>query len=209
MERLPLWKALPPAQRAMIALLGVAVIIANIDQPYASVAPLHHIPTVLLIGVAPWLLRRWPLTNGAAACVFAFFLLHTLGGRYTYSYVPYDDWARSIAGVSISESFGLARNHYDRLVHFSFGLLAIPVISEVLHRHGKLPKRLSIYLALECVLAISAVYEIFEWLLTLVAAGASADAYNGQQGDMWDAQKDMALAGLGALGSVTWRRVKS
>ena len=48
----------------------------------------------------------------------------------------------------------------------------------------------------------SVVYELFEWLLTLVAPANQADNYNGQQGDMWDAQKDMALALLGA--SMAW-----
>jgi putative membrane protein len=54
-------------------------------------------------------------------------------------------------------------------------------------------------MALLWVLSISALYEMFEWLLTLAVAGADADAYNGQQGDMWDPQKDMALAALGAI----------
>ena len=44
----------------------------------------------------------------------------------------------------------------------------------------------------------SALYEIFEWLLTVIAAGVTADYYNGQQGDVWDAQKDMAAAQLGS-----------
>jgi len=42
--------------------------------------------------------------------------------------------------------------------------------------------------------AVSALYEIFEWLLTIVLAPGMADEYNGQQGDMWDSQKDMAIA---------------
>lgn len=203
-----MWKALPLPQRGMIALLGFAVILASIDAPYPAVAPLHHIPTVLLVFGAPWLLSRWPLTNGAVACILIFFLLHTLGGRYTYSNVPYDDWARAIAGISISDSLGFTRNHYDRLVHFSFGLLTIPVARELFHRHGNVGKALSVYLALECVLAVSGFYEIFEWLLTYVAAGPDAGAYNGQQGDMWDAQKDMAMAGLGALFGVILQRLR-
>src|SRR5687767_13146945 len=120
MERLSSWKALPHPQRWMIAALGLAILLASIEAPYPAVAPLHHMPTALLVLTAPWLLRRWPLTDGAVACVFAFFLLHTLGGRYTYSNVPYDEWTLALAGVSISDGLGFTRNHYDRLVHFSF-----------------------------------------------------------------------------------------
>ncbi|WP_380877240.1 hypothetical protein ACFB49_12000 [Sphingomonas sp. DBB INV C78] len=192
------WAAMPVAQRWMMALLGLAVILANIAQPYPSVAPIHHIPTVLLVTAAPLLLRRWPLSNRAVAFLLAFWLLHTLGGRYTYSNVPYDDWAIALTGKSISDAFGFTRNHYDRLVHFAFGVTATPVIVETLRRHG-FSLRASLYVAVEFTLAVGAAYEIFEWWLTLVMAGTDADLYNGQQGDIWDAQKDMALAMLGAL----------
>lgn len=190
---------LPAAQRAMIAALGLAVLLASIDAPYPAVAPLHHIPTVLLMLAAPWLLRRWPLSNAAVACILAFFLLHTLGGRYTYSNVPYDAWSRALTGHDIGSTFGWTRNHYDRLVHFAFGLFAVRPVGEALIRHGGLGWRGAIAGAILFSLAVGALYEIFEWLLTLLAADATADDYNGQQGDPWDAQKDMALALLGSL----------
>ena len=111
------WKNLPLRQRWMIALLLVAVALANIAQPYPDLAPLQHGPTVLLLLAAPWLLRRWPLSDRAVMCIALFLFLHTLGARYIYSYVPYDDWARMLVGRDISTVFGLHRNGYDRLVH--------------------------------------------------------------------------------------------
>ncbi len=48
------------------------------------------------------------------------------------------------------------------------------------------------------VLAIGALYEIFEWQIAVLLAPSYAEAYNGQQGDVWDPQKDLALAGVGA-----------
>lgn len=202
------WKALPLLQRRMVLALLAAVIVANIDQPYPSIAPLHHVPTAGLIVAAPLMLRRWPLSNGAVACIVAFFLLHTLGGRYTYSNVPYDDWSRPVLGVSITDVFGFGRNHYDRFVHFAYGILAVAPVREALMRHAGLGPRIALYVAFECVLAVSCLYEILEWLLAVIAAGPTADAYNGQQGDIWDAQEDMALAALGALIMVglAWRR---
>ena len=186
-------------QRRLTGLLLILLLAAQIEQPYPEVALLQHIPTMLLIVAAPWLLRRWPLSTASVACIVAFMALHTLGGRYAYSNVPYDDWARTLTGTSLSDSFGWTRNHYDRLVHFGFGALSVSPVAEVARRWGGLTRRGATLTVLAWVLATSALYEIFEWLLTIVAAGDTADRYNGQQGDIWDAQKDMALATLGAI----------
>lgn len=194
-----IWAAVPSKQKALLALSLVAVGLSLINQPYPAVAPLHHIPTLLLLFSAPALLRRWPMSNGALACVVAFFLLHTLGGRYTYTETPYDLWSDYLFGSTVSEIFGWQRNHYDRLVHFSFGLLFVYPVREILLRYAKVSSGLAIYIALEFVMGISAIYEIFEWLLSLILAGDAVESYNGQQGDVWDAQKDMALAFLGAV----------
>ena len=53
--------------------------------------------------------------------------------------------------------------------------------------------------AFSVILAASALYEVFEWLVAIVMAPDWAESYNGQQGDPWDAQRDMALAALGAM----------
>ncbi|MBZ9646266.1 DUF2238 domain-containing protein [Sphingobium sp. 3R8] len=193
-----MWKALPIAQRRMIVLLAAAIGLANIAQPYPDLAPLQHGPTVALVLTAPWLLRRWSLSTSSIGCIWLFLLLHTVGARWIYSYVPYDDWARALSGHDISSLFGMTRNGYDRLVHFGFGALLTLPIAEAARRHGGLPWRWSLAFAFAMIGLGSAVYEIFEWLLTLLAAGETADYYNGQQGDVWDAQKDMAAAQVGS-----------
>lgn len=203
------WAALPPAQKWMLAGLAVLLLLVQVKQPYPAVAPLHHLPTLALLLAAPFLLRRRPLSDAALACILLFLALHTIGGRYTYTNVPYDAWTSALTGHRLSEALGWSRNHYDRLVHFSYGALAVLPLREALRRHAGLGPRTSLYIAVESVLAVSALYEIFEWLLTLTMEGSLATAYNGQQGDLWDAQKDMALAGLGALlaaGALATRR---
>ena len=190
---------LPRAQWGMLGALGALLLLSQIDQPFPQTAWLHHFPTLIALVAAPFALRRWPVSNAALACLVVFLALHTIGGRYTYSAVPYDQLARALTGTTISEAFGWSRNHYDRLVHLSYGLLTILPIRESLERHLGLSRRVALYIAFESVLAVSALYEMFEWLLTLAAAGPTAAAYNGQQGDIWDAQKDMALAAGGAL----------
>ncbi|WP_293841518.1 DUF2238 domain-containing protein [Sphingopyxis sp.] len=191
--------ATPPAQRRLLGALLVLLLLAQIDQPYPEAALLQHFPTMVLLVAAPALLRRWPLSTASVACIAAFMALHTLGGRYAYSNVPYDDWGSALTGTGLSDAFGWTRNHYDRLVHFAFGALSVIPGAEIARRWGGLGKRGAALTVLGWVLTISSLYEIFEWLLTIVAAGETADRYNGQQGDIWDAQKDMALAALGAI----------
>ncbi len=50
----------------------------------------------------------------------------------------------------------------------------------------------------------SVLYELIEWAAAAVFGGDLGEAYLGTQGDTWDAQKDMALASLGAVLGATW-----
>ncbi|MCJ8157850.1 DUF2238 domain-containing protein [Sphingomonas sp. LaA6.9] len=184
--------------RALLA-LAVMLVLAQVGQPYPSTAWLHHVPTALLLLAAPTLIRRWPLSDGAVIGLVLFFALHTLGGRYTYSNIPYDHWAEALTGHSLSGAFGWSRNHYDRLVHCAFGALFYAPVREAALRYAGCSARLAMLFAVGFVLSIGALYEILEGMLTLMADPAVADDYNGQQGDIWDAQKDMALAFSGAI----------
>lgn len=200
---------MPRFQSALLVLLAIVMVASSWHALYPRNTVLQHAPTLLVLVTAPALLRRWPLGNGAVGCVVLFFLLHALGARYSYSYVPYDDWAQRLTGREIGGTFGLVRNHYDRLVHFGFGLLAVPPVREIAVRHLRLPPRLAGWTALVFVPASSAVYEIFEWLLAIGMNPADAEAYNGQQGDPFDAQKDMAMAVLGAVLTHSWFRLRA
>jgi putative membrane protein len=194
-------------QWAWLGLLAVGLGLAQIHQPFPDVAWMQHSPTLLSLLAAPFLLRRWPLSNAALGQVVVFLLLHTLGGRYTYTNVPYDEWARALTGHSVNQTFGWTRDNYDRLVHLSFGLLMVRPVLEVCHIKG-LVRHAGLWVALAFVLSISCLYEIFEWALAAVVAGPTADQYNGQQGDMWDSQKDMALAAIGAVFACLWLTLK-
>ena len=202
------WKALPTTQRRMMLLLVMAIGAAQIDQPYPELAPLQHGPTLTLALASPWLLRRWPLSNRAVACILVFLLLHTLGGRYIYSYVPYDDWARTITGHDLSTRFDWRRNGYDRFVHFAFGALLTAPFAEIARRYAGLRLGWSLTFAFLAIGFVGALYETFEWLLTLIAAGETADWYNGQQGDVWDPQKDLAAAQVGAALAILLMRLR-
>ena len=43
------------------------------------------------------------------------------------------------------------------------------------------------------------IYELIEWIAALLVAPELGAAYLGTQGDVWDAQKDMALALAGSV----------
>ena len=150
---------------------------------------------------------RWrTLTTGAFVCVLVFLCLHAVGAHYTYSLVPYDRWAEALTGGSVSDRLGLDRNHYDRLVHFAYGLLLPGAIREVLP-HDRLGPGWRLTLPVAIVLSLSAASEIVEWAAAMLFGGDLGIAYVGAQGDPWDAQKDMVLAVAGALLSTALGRL--
>ncbi len=169
-------------------------------------------PVALLLPLAYLALKRWPISTASAACMTGFVLLHLFAARWSYNFVPYDAWLPS----GLNAAFGFERNHFDRLVHFVFGALAMPPMVEMGVRYWGLSCRMALSFAITFVLAIGGLYEIFEWSLTLALAPEDAGAYNGEQGDRFDAQKDMALAGLGAVlalplvrGAHWWKRTQA
>lgn len=144
-------------------------------------------------------LRWFPLSRLSWSLILLFLTLHAIGAHYTYSEVPYDAWTEAIFGFRLSEALGLERNHFDRLVHFGYGLLLAYPMRELFFRVADARGFWAYFLPLDMTLATSAVYELIEWAAAMLFGGDLGVAYLGTQGDPWDAQKDMALAGLGAL----------
>ncbi|MBC8874908.1 MAG: DUF2238 domain-containing protein [Planctomycetes bacterium] len=173
-----------------------------VAPPYLEFLLMQHVPTVLAAFLLGYLSSRFAISRLSFSSIIVFLGLHTLGARYLYSYVPYDVWSEQLLGVNITELFGFQRNHYDRLVHFSYGLLLAVPIQEFERRHLGLSLALSSVLAVECIIATSATYEVIEWLVAVVFTPTWADQFLGQQGDIFDAQKDMALATAGAILSI-------
>lgn len=136
--------------------------------------------------------RRYPLSRGAYISIAVFLALHALGAHYTYAETPVGDWIRS--------TFGTERNHYDRVVHFAFGLLWVIPFKVFLERYVAENKgRWSAFLAVSLVLALSGLYELLEWAAALLLEPDAAMAFLGAQGDPFDGQKDAGLAFLGSL----------
>jgi putative membrane protein len=143
--------------------------------------------------------RRFPLSRISYTLIFLFLALHEIGSHYTYAQVPYDAWLKSFAGFSLNELMGWERNHFDRFIHFGFGLLLAYPIRELYCRVADVRGFWGYFFPLELTMATSMLYELIEWGAAEFFGGELGMAYLGTQGDVWDAHKDMLLASAGAL----------
>lgn len=135
--------------------------------------------------------RAFPFSHHSYALITLFLTLHMIGAHYTYAQVPFGQWLES--------AFEMSRNPFDRIVHFCFGLLLTYPLLEVFVRLANAGGALASYLSFMTPLGLSSLWEVLEsWVARLVSPQLG-DAYLGSQGDIWDAQKDMAAAVLGSL----------
>lgn len=181
----------PALPAALLALVAVALVASGI-RPYDRLTWVLEVLPVLI--AAPLLLatyRRFPLTPLAYGLIALHALILVLGAHYTYARVPLGFW--------MQDAFDFTRNHYDRIGHLMQGFGPAIIIRELLIRTSPLvPGKWLFTLVLFSVLGISATYEFTEWWAAL-AGGEAAGAFLGTQGDVWDTQWDMFLAGCGAI----------
>jgi putative membrane protein len=193
---------LPTAYRWTLGVFLVVVAATWWRPAHPVEQAMHHSLTVLGLAALVFVQRRRPLPYASFLLILIFLVLHSVAARWIYSFVPYDDWTQALFGFRLNEAVGWERNNFDRLVHLSYGLCFGPVLFQRLLAAGR-TIRWSALLAVDVVLSTSAAYELFEWAVAMTLAPGAAEAYNGQQGDMWDAQKDMSLATGGAVIGVT------
>lgn len=180
----------------IFAIIFVLLAIAPLDRHDWA---LENLLVVVFALALWWSWSRFQFSKLSVTLIFIFLSVHEVGAHYTYSKVPYDQWAEAVFGTSITELFGFSRNHFDRLEHFFYGaLLAYPMREGYVRLQG-LRGRMTYTIPITITLAFSAMYEVFEWWAAEIAGGELGVAYLGTQGDVWDAQKDMALAGFGAI----------
>ena len=189
---------------ALAVLFGLEWMTLAISPRHRQDWALEHALTVALIVALVLFHRRLRLSRTSYTTLFVFLSLHTIGAHYTYSEVPYDEWAQALTGRSITGVFGWERNHFDRFVHFAYGFLFAYPIREVLVRFAGVHGTWTYYLPLAITSSTSADYELIEWAAATVFGGDLGVAYLGTQGDVWDAQKDMAMAALGAFLAMTF-----
>ena len=170
------------------ALLWIALAIA---PKYRSDWLLENLLVFATVGLLVGTFRRFQFSNLSYGLFAIFLALHAYGAHYTYAETPFGFWLR--------DWLDLPRNHYDRIVHFAFGLLLIYPLREIMQRVLKLRSVWAYLLPLAVILAMSALYEQVESWVARSVNPELGTAYLGTQGDEWDAQRDMDRAMTGAL----------
>lgn len=162
-----------------------------------AIAPIDRatwlLENVLILAAAATLIgirKVMPLSLSSCVLLFLFLTIHAIGAHYTYSLVPIDD---------VTALLGADRNHYDRLVHFCYGLCLVLPLRELLMLHAKLRGFWSYFVPLDLVMSTSLLYELLEWAAAVVFGGGLGANFLGTQGDEWDAHRDMLMAAVGGL----------
>lgn len=168
--------------------LWIALAINPVDRGDWLLENLLVFAIFLVLGLT---YRRFRFSTFSYTLFFLFLVLHAFGAHYTYAKVP--------AGFWLADVLHLGRNHFDRLVHFAFGLLIVYPLRELLIRSAGAKARWVAALALIVIFALSSFFEIVEAIIAQLVHPDLGSAYLGTQGDIWDAQEDMVAALLGAL----------
>ena len=183
-----------------LAIVAMCIAIASIQPLEYPSYLLHQIGTVLILIALFSCLKSIGLTLSSFVLYLGFLLIHVLGAHYLYSYVPYNEALIESFSFDLNQAMGWTRNMYDRLVHLSYGLLLYPFFLRLFQVWLPSLKPFALFmLTVQFVMATSLVYEWIEWLLSLGLSPEQAENYNGQQGDIWDAHKDMLIATCGAI----------
>jgi putative membrane protein len=175
-------------------MIYLAIFIWSLIKPKEGygIWALEVLPSLIIIIIIVIAYSKFKFTTLSYFIITLLSVLTLIGGHYSYSEVPLFNWIR--------DHFHLERNHYDRFGHFLKGLIVIP-IKELLVRKTLLEKGKLVSIIAICIsLAISAFYEIVEWLSTKIKIGIKkSNDFLGMQGDQWDAQWDMALLLTGSI----------
>lgn len=181
-------------QKFILTLLGIYLVLFTVlaFNPIDRTTWFAENLTVWIIVAVLGILYFFKIRFSSTAYLFMSVLiyLHTIGGHYTFARVPFD---------LVTNFFGFARNHYDRMAHFSVGFYAFPIAEWLWVKRLVSNKFVLFTYAVFTIATIAMSYELIEWIYAAKANTADAMAYLGSQGDIWDAQKDMLADTLGAI----------
>ena len=162
---------------------------------------IENILSVLLVIFLTATYRRFRFSNTTYILLFSFLILHTIGSYYTYTNMPIFKWIQTM--------FDFSRNHYDRVVHFLFGLVFYFPVYEIITKKLKIKGWLSYLLPLLLIISFKTIYEILEYLTVIFTHNVTfSDSFLGMQGDQWDAQKDIMWGIAGAVVSTVICRLR-
>ena len=174
-----------------LAIFFITLIWSGVDPKDYLTWVLEVLPAVIGLVILVATRRTFALTPLTYALILFHCIILMVGGHYTYAEVPLFDWLR--------DWLDLERNNYDKVGHFVQGFVPAIVAREILVRKKVVSgKGWLAFIIVSICLAISAFYELIEWLVALMS-GESAEAFLGTQGYIWDTQSDMMYALIGAI----------
>jgi len=167
-------------------------IVLAINPVDRAIWALENVLVVAIFPVVLWLDRRYKFNNWTYLSLTAFVILHLFGAHMTYNNMIYFSW--------FSDWFGWERNYYDQVIHFLFGLMLFASFFEIFYHQG-VSRKLSYLIAFLFISGVGAWYEILEWLSMALFSNRPDEicARAVTQGDVWDAQKDIAYAVIGSV----------
>jgi putative membrane protein len=183
----------------LAAIFGVFWLLLAIDPHDRADWALENGLVVIAAVVLVFSYKHMLLSRISYTLIFVFLCLHAFGAHWTYSIVPYDETFRSLTGRSFNAMVGWERNNYDRIVHLTYGLLLAYPVRELFLRVAQVKGFWGYFLPVVLTVSTSTFYELVEWGAAETFGGELGIAYVGAQGDVWDSQKDTALATLGAV----------
>ena len=171
--------------------MGLVILITAATPEKAIDWWLESATALVFLAILALTYRRLTLSETSYLLILIFLVLHEWGAQYKYTTVPLGEWMKPW--------FGTTRNHFDRVMHFNYGFLLAYPMQEWLMRSAGVRSRWRYVLTTGMIVAFSACYEMGETALALIMTPERGEEFVGMQGDMWDAQKDMGLAALGAV----------
>ena len=179
-------------KKALVIIFFLCWLALAINPIDPGIWALENFLVVTVFPIVLWLDRKYKFNNLTYLSLTAFVILHLFGAHMTYKDMAYFAW--------YSEWFGLQRNYYDHVIHLLFGLMVFLPFFEIFYHQG-ISRKLSYLIAFLFITSIGAWYEILEWMAMDVFCeqpeAVCSDAVT--QGDIWDAQKDIAYSIIGSL----------
>lgn len=155
---------------------------------------LETAPFMIALPILLLTYKRFQFTHFIYTIIAIHAIVLMLGGHYSYAKVPLGFW--------MEDWFGWTRNNYDKIGHFMQGFGPVLYARELLIRTSPLkPGKWLNVITVSIALAISAIYEIIEWLSSL-SNPTDTEAFLGTQGYIWDTQTDMFMCFVGAIFSL-------
>ncbi|MEY3001805.1 MAG: hypothetical protein RLZZ428_180 [Pseudomonadota bacterium] len=188
---------MPKSHRLIYLCYGIIWLLLAINPRYRGDWLLENLLVFVFVPLMIWIDFKHRYTTLSLLLIAIFAALHAVGSHYTYAQMEHFN--------VITNFFHFERNHFDRVVHFLFGLLTFRILFEMSTSITKNTKTTLLY-TLMLIISISTVYEILEWLAAAILNPELGLAFLGTQGDVWDAQKDILVAIIGGMINILFYR---